>query len=59
MSKSIFFVSSTITKKISRLPMCNIQTEYKKIVITKNKVNLFVSHKNEILIFWHNILNNR
>ena len=31
--------------------MCNTQTEYKKIVITKNKVNLFVSHKNEILIF--------
>ena len=38
--------------------MCNTQTEYKKIVITKNKVNLFVSHKNEILIFRHNILSN-
>ena len=32
--------------------MCNIQTEYKKIVITENKVNWFVSHKNEILIFF-------
>ena len=52
MSKSNFFVSSTITNKISRLPMCNIQTEYKKIVITENKVNWFVSHKNEKNFFF-------
>ena len=51
------FVSSTTTKKINMLTMCNVNTEYKKWWCSKDEIILFVSHKNKSLfIFLHVII---
>ena len=36
--------------------MWNVKIEYKKFVIHKKRNNFFVSHKDEILFFWHVII---
>ena len=38
------------------LLMWNVKIEYKKFVIHKKRNNFFVSHKDEILFFWHVII---